>query len=276
MADPQIPAAPSAPSSPELPIGLFDSGVGGLSVAQAVRELLPGENLVYVADSAYCPYGGRPTAEIRARALAIGRFLYRWPVKLIVVASNTTTGAGLEALRAELGVPIVGVEPAIKPAAAATRNGRIGVMATQSTLASERFRRLVATFAGRARIFPIACPGLVEYVEAGETDGPRVLSLLAELLAPLRENQVDTVVLACTHYPFVRAAVAAVLGPGVQLIETGPAVARQVMHLLQERELRSRRAAGRMQLFTTGDPLTVGQVANRLWGDRVTVGRLAI
>lgn len=276
MADPHTPAVPSAPSSPNLPIGLFDSGVGGLSVARAIRELLPGEELVYVADSAYCPYGGRPAAEIRTRALVIGRFLYGWPVKLIVVASNTTTGAGLEALRAELGVPIVGVEPAIKPGAMATRSGRVGVMATQSTLASERFRRLVATFGGRAQIFPVACPGLVECVEAGETDGPRVLSLLAELLAPLREKQVDTVVLACTHYPFLRAAVAAVLGPGVRLIDTGPAVARQVSHILQERKLCRPRGAGGLRLFTTGDPVAVAPVASTLWGSRVPIEPAAI
>ncbi|HEX6971116.1 MAG TPA: glutamate racemase [Limnochordia bacterium] len=259
-----------------LPIGLFDSGLGGLSIALAIRERLPGEDLVYVADSAYCPYGGRPVDEIRRRALAISRFLARYPVKAIVIASNTTTGAAAEAVRAEQAVPVVGVEPAVKPAVALTANRCIGVMATASTLASDRFRRLVAAYAPGVRVIPLPCPGLVEHVESGRLDGPELRALLERLLAPVRRERPDTLVLACTHYPFLRAAIQEVVGPTLRLIETGPPVARQLERVLRERDLLASRPAGRIEMWTTGDPATVGPVAARLWGGPLDVRHLDV
>src|SRR5262245_59630148 len=168
------------------PIGIFDSGVSGLSVAAEVRRALPAEDLVYVADAAYCPYGDRPAPEVRRRALAIGRHLESAGAKLLIVACNTATGAALESLREAVRVPAVGLEPAVKTAAARTRRGRIGVLATAGTLASERFARLVRDHAGGLTVVSQPCPGLVELIEEGDLDGPRLTTLLARLTTPLR------------------------------------------------------------------------------------------
>ena len=156
------------------PIGVFDSGVGGLSIVRHLRGVLPAESILYLADTAWCPYGGRPAAEIRARSLAVARALLERGAKAIVVACNTASAAALEALRAEFDVPIVGVEPAVKPAAAATRNRRIGVLATEATLAAERFDRLMASYAADVEVVSQPGHGFVEMVEAGEVAGAAV------------------------------------------------------------------------------------------------------
>jgi glutamate racemase len=258
------------------PLGIFDSGVGGLSVAAEVRRALPAEDLVYVADAAYCPYGDRPAAEVRARTLAIGRSLESAGAKLLIVACNTATGAALEALREAVRVPAVGLEPAVKTAAARTRRGRIGVLATAGTLASERFARLVRDHARGLTVVAQACPGLVEHIEEGEREGPRLLSLLERLTAPLRDAEVDAVVLGCTHYPFVREALGAVLGQGVELIDSAPAIARRTQSLLDQAGLRASEGAGSLRLLTTGDPDALATVAARLVDGPFTVGRFEL
>lgn len=258
------------------PIGIFDSGVGGLSVAVEVRRALPAEDLVYVADAAHCPYGDRPAAEVRARALAIGRHLESAGAKLLIVACNTATGAALEDLRAAVGIPAVGLEPAVKTAAARTRNGRIGVLATAGTLASERFARLVREHAQAITVVSQACPGLVELIEEGELDGLRLIALLERLTAPLRQAEVDAVVLGCTHYPFVRAALASVLGGSVELIDSAPAIARRAESLLDQARLRANGATGSLHLLTTGDPRALGRSAERLAGLPFTIEHLAL
>ena len=258
------------------PVGIFDSGVGGLSVAREIRGLLPAEPLLYLADTAYCPYGGRPVEEIRDRSVAAVAALYERGVKAVVVACNTATGAALELLREEFPIPILGLEPAVKPAAQSTRTGRVGVMATAGTLRSERFSRLVNTFAQGVEVFAVPCPGLVELVEAGETEGEPTVGALAELLAPLREAQVDTVVLGCTHYPFLREAVARVMGPDVQLLDSGRAVANHLQRVLREAGALAETGKGDIRLLTTGDPAAVAGVVRRLWGTDVEVEHLPL
>lgn len=255
--------------SPLAPVGVFDSGLGGLSVAREIRKRLPAESLLYYADTAHCPYGGRSLEWIRERSLQVARALIDHGAKLIVVACNTASGAALEALRAELDTPVVGLEPAVKPATSLSRNRRVGVMATVATLQSERFQRLLDRFGNGVELIPRACPGLVELVEEGDTRGERVQHALAELLVPLREAEVDTVVLGCTHYPFLREAISEILGPEVRIIDSGRAVARQVERVLRERQALVPGGRGTIRLLTTGDPVEVGEVAGRLWGEPI-------
>ena len=258
------------------PVGIFDSGVGGLSVAREIRSLLPAEPLLYLADTAYCPYGGRPVDEIRERSIAAVAALVERGVKAVVVACNTASGAALELLREEFPIPILGLEPAVKPAAQSSKVGRVGVMATAGTLASERFKRLIDTFAQGVDVYAVACTGLVELVEAGETDGRRAIQTLSELLAPLREARVDTVVLGCTHYPFLRDAVAHVMGPDVRLIDSGRAVANHLQRVLGERDALAQGGPGEIRLLTTGNAAAVAPVARRLWGGFLEVEHLLL
>src|SRR6185436_13177690 len=172
------------------PIGIFDSGVGGLSVAREIRAALPGEDLLYVADTAYCPYGDRPLEEVRERALAVGRYIQGAGAKLLVAACNTASGAALEDLRAALSIPVVGLEPAVKTAVAQTRVGRVAVMATSGTLRSERFARLLRAHGDGVQVISQACPGLADLIEEGHLDGDVLGSALQELTRPLRDAQV--------------------------------------------------------------------------------------
>jgi glutamate racemase len=260
----------------DAPIGIFDSGIGGLSVAREVRAELPAESLLYVADTAYCPYGGRPLDEIRERTLRVGDFLLRQGAKALVVACNSASGAALDALRDHTSVPVIGMEPAVKPAAQATRNGRVGIMATAATLQAERFDRLMRNYAGQVQVFSQACPGLVELVEQGEIVGERARSTLQPLLEPLREAGVDTVVLGCTHYPFLREAISGILGADVALIDTGAAVARQVRRVLEGGGLLRREAGGELHIYTTGQADAVAHAVSRLWGASQEVEAITI
>lgn len=258
------------------PIAVFDSGLGGLGVAREILAILPGEALVYLADSAFCPYGDRTLEEISARTVACGRALEAEGAKLLVVACNTASGAALEALRAALGIPVVGMEPALKPAAEATRAGKVGVMATAATLRTARFQRLVTEFARGAEIVAAPCAGLVELVEAGEMTGEGLRRTLEELLAPLRAAGVDQVVLGCTHYPFLADAIRDVLGPEVRLVDPAPAVARQTERVLRARGLLATGGAGGLRALTTGDPVVVTPVAARLWAGGLVVERFRV
>jgi glutamate racemase len=258
----------------QAPVGVFDSGVGGLSVAREIRRLLPNESIVYYADTAHCPYGGRPLAEIESLSIAAARELVARGAKAIVVACNTASGAALEAIRSEVDMPVIGVEPAVKPAAASTRTGRIGVMATAATLRTERFDRLRRNFAREVEVISQPCPGLVELVEAGEQSGPGVQQVIENLMRPLREAGVDTVVLGCTHYPFLSEAIQEALGPGVTVIDSGLAVARQVERVLRVRGALAVSGPAQTHLLTTGDPETVAIVAERLWQGPISVERV--
>jgi glutamate racemase len=254
-------------------IGLFDSGMGGLSVMREVRCLLPAEDLAYFADSAYCPYGCKPEEMVRQRTFHIADFLLAQGAKLLVVACNTASIAALDALRARCPeVPIVGMEPAVKPAAAVTRSGRIGVLATTVTLHGERFASLRRRFAQGVEVFTLPGIDLVERVEAGHVDTPDTVAWLRQLLAPLQEARVDTLVLGSTHYPFLRPAIERIMGPQVPVIDTGQAVARRTQHLLEERGLANLDGrAGQETFYTSGDPAAVGPVLARLWGQLAPV-----
>ena len=255
------------------PIGVFDSGVGGLSVAREIRRALPRVDLLYVADTAYCPYGDRPDDEVRARTLLLGAHMESAGARLVVVACNTASGAALEALRAGLRVPVVGLEPAVKTAVARTRTGRVGVLATSGTLRSARFARLLADHARDVTVVSQACPGLADRIEAGELGGPALEARLRELTAALTAAAVDAVVLGCTHYAFVTAPLASVLGPEVALIDSAPAIARRTESLIGTEGLGGR---GAFRLLTTGDPARVRPVVERLWGEPVAVEGLAL
>jgi glutamate racemase len=258
------------------PVAIFDSGVGGLTVAREIRRALPAEDLLYVADTAFCPYGDRPDAEVRERALAVGGYLAGAGAKLIVVACNTATGAALEDLRAAIQVPVVGLEPAVKIAARVSKARRIGVMATTSTVRSERLARLIRSHAEGIVVLPLACPGLADMVEAGRHDDGALDQTLRDLTRPLRDAGVDAVVLGCTHYAFVAPALARALGPGVELVDSAQAIARRVEHLLRERGLLAGTETGTMRVLTTGSPEKVGPVVERLWEGPVSVDRLHV
>ena len=256
----------------EAPIGVFDSGVGGLSVLRNIRTELPAEDLLYVADSAHAPYGDRPEAFIQARAFSVVEFLLARGAKAIVVACNTATAAAAAALRARYDVPIVAMEPAVKPAAEGTRSGVVGVLATSRTLASSRFLRLVDTHGNGVQILVQPCPGWVEQVERGELTGPRTGRLVEQHVRPLLNRRADTLVLGCTHYPFLRPLIEATAGPSVNIIDPAIAVARQLRRRLEGAGLTApSERTGHQEFWTTGEPARVLPVICQLWGTAVTV-----
>ena len=261
------------------PIGVFDSGVGGLSVLQALRAELPHEDFIYVADAGFAPYGERDEAFVVARARAITQHLLQTeqpPIKALVIACNTATAAAIHLLRQELpSLPIVGVEPALKPAVASSRSKRIGVMATRGTLASAKFKTLLAKLADQAEFFCQPCDGLADAIEHADTS--RVIALCAEYTRAigqfgLKEDEVDTLVLGCTHYPFASATLRTLLPAGVQLIDNGAPVARQTRRVLPEPT--SDHHTGQIRLCTTGDPDLLAQAAQRWLGLQTQVETL--
>ena len=249
------------------PIGVFDSGVGGLSVLLEIRRILPEEDIVYYADSAYCPYGLKSPPEIVSRSFSICDFLVSSGSKMIVVACNTASVAGLDIYRQRYNIPIVGMEPAVKPATAATRNGRIGVLATGVTLSGNRFSSLLERYQNGSEVYSQPCPGLVEMVEKGHSDSPETIALLKKYIDPLLEKGVDTIVLGCTHYPFLKTTVQSVAGPGITIIDTGEAVARQVKRVIEQHGLDNPRGQiGSETFHTSGSTEDVSPVIKKLWG----------
>ena len=254
------------------PVGMFDSGVGGLSVLSAVRRELPTEDVIYVADSGHAPYGDRSREFIEARALAIVRFLADQGVKAVVVACNTATGAAVQAVRERVTMPVVAMEPAVKPAALQTKTGVVGVLATTSTLGSRRFLDLVDRHGAGVQVLIQPCPGLVEQVESGALGTAATRALVERLVRPVLEKGADTLVLGCTHYPFLRPLIAEVAGPEVTVIDPAHAVARELRRRLEAGGLLapdSRR--GREQFWTSGDPSRVGDVIRQLWPGSIPV-----
>lgn len=248
-------------------IGVFDSGVGGLSVLREIWAQLPDEDTLYFADTAHCPYGSRPADEIRALSVSIADFLIGRGATVIVVACNTASAAALYHLRGRFSVPIVGMEPAVKPAAERTRARKVGVIATEVTFQGELFARLLARYANGVDVLTRACPGLVQQVEAGKLDDPDTDRLLRLYLQPMVEAGIDSLVLGCTHYPFLREAIARVVGPDVGIIDPAPAVARQTARVLEQHGLRAaRRGPARRLFYTSGDPRAFEIIAGRLLG----------
>ena len=252
-------------SSSAIRIGVFDSGVGGLSVLRALRAALPDAELMYVADSGYAPYGERSEDFVVQRSLSIAEFLEAQGAQMLVVACNTATAAAVSALRARHpDWPIVGVEPGLKPAVARTRNGRIGVMATSGTLRSEKFKRLMQAHGTGVSVHMQACPGLARAIEAGPIDSPALKALVAQHCAPLRALEVDTVVLGCTHYPFAAPLIQAALGSEVALIDTADAVARRALDLAQDLAARPAARPGHTRMWSSADPAQLHHFA-QLW-----------
>jgi glutamate racemase len=246
-------------------IGVFDSGLGGLSVLKEIRARMPDASLAYVADSAWVPYGTRGDDFIRHRARALSLFLLEHGADLVVVACNTATAAAVTMLRETVPVPVVGMEPAVKPATAATRCGTVGVLATVGTLQSARFAALLDQFGVNIKVLTRACPGLVEQVEAAELDSPRTLTLVRQYVAPLVEQGADTLVLGCTHFTFLRPLIEATAGPDVVVIDTGEAVAQRVEQVAAALGPTARTSPG-VSFWTSGDPRLQQPALRKLWG----------
>jgi glutamate racemase len=259
------------------PIGVFDSGVGGLSVLREIRRELPGEDLFYVADSAYAPYGDRSRDFIEQRATAIVRFLAGEGAKAVVVACNTVTGMAVESLRSRFSMPIVAMEPAVRPAASCTRSGVIAVLATSGTLSSSRFSTLVSRFGAGVQVLVQPCPRLVEQVERGEVASDTTRSLVAGYVRPLIERGADTIVLGCTHYPFLRDVIQEIAGPAVSIIDPAVAVTRELRRRLEANHtLLPHERRGLARFWTSGTPATVQPVILQLWGAPVEVESLPV
>jgi len=257
------------------PIGVFDSGVGGLSVLREIRRELPGENLLYVADSAHAPYGDKSAQFIEARSKAIIEFLISRNAKAIVVACNTATGAAVASLRPKFSLPIVAMEPAVKPAAANTKSGVIGVLATSRTLSSNNFVKLFDRFGSDVEIIGQACPGLVEQVEAGDLSGVKTRKLLEQYLCTLLQRGADTIVLGCTHYPFLTALIQEIAGPGVSVIDSSTAIARELRRRLKDSDLLLNATdAGSEQFWTSHEPDIVKDVISQLWQAEIDLFKL--
>jgi len=262
----------------DAPVGIFDSGVGGLSVLRHIRSQLPHEHLIYVADSGFAPYGDKPEDVVAERSLTIARFLIARGAKALVVACNTATVAAVKLLRARFPeMPIVGVEPGLKPAAAATRNGKVGVLATERTLAGAKFLKLRDEIAEStsAEFLLQPCQGLADQIEFGELDSSSTSAMLERYIAPLLAQGADTLVLGCTHYPLVQASIEQVISAAgfrdIALVDTGDAVARQLGRLLEAEGLLRRfdgqaPAPARLEAYTSASATALSAAFNSLVG----------
>jgi glutamate racemase len=252
-------------------IGVFDSGVGGLSVLREIRAQMPEENVIYFGDQDHIPYGPRSMEQIRRFSDAITRFLLARDAKIIVAACNTASAAALKYLRVQFpGVPFVGMEPAVKPAAEYTQTGRVGVLATPATFQGALYASVVERFANGVKLFQDTCDGLVQQIEQGNLKGTETRRILENALLPMLENNIDTVVLGCTHYPFVIPLIQEIVGDAtrVRVIDPAPAVARQVKRLLEAAGITSRSSErGEVRFYTSGDPEALKSLLPVLLGE---------
>jgi len=245
----------AAASPLQRPIGVFDSGVGGLSVWREIVHLLPDEATLYLADQAHVPYGGRSSQEVAALTHAAVAWLLGQGAKLVVIACNTASAAALVSLRQRWPkTPIVGMEPAVKPASQATQTGHVAVLATPSTLRASRFSNLVERFANGVQVYTLMGTGLVELIERNELDGENVASKLREIMSPVEKVPIDHLVLGCTHFPFLSQSLQKALGEKVTLVDPAPAVARQVQRVLHTKHLqKTDKKLGAWRFVTTGE-----------------------
>ncbi len=253
----------------EAPIGVFDSGAGGLTILSALRQELPQEQFVYFGDTAHCPYGTRSDAEIIELTCRACQFLLAQGVKLIVIGCNTASQAALTTLRATFSVPFIGVVPAVKPAARATKNGRIGVAATNQAAKAIYLQQLIDEFAGGIQVFAVGCPELVTLVERGEFDAPGTDEIVKVALEPILKEGVDVIVLGCTHFPALRPNIERITAHQVHVIDSGAAIARRT-HAVLDAETLIRRGnvdgypQGALQVWCSGDPDAFSLVASKL------------
>ena len=274
----------SASGGGAAPVGVFDSGVGGLTILRDLLRELPGERFVYFGDTGNCPYGVREEEEIQRLALAGARLLLERGAKIIVVACNTASVSALAELRAAYSVPFVGVVPAVKPAAERTRAGKVGIAATEASARGTYLKRLIADHANGVRVFAQGCPDLVMLAEAGALDGPTAEAAVRAYVQPMLDAGIDELVLGCTHFPAMRAVFERVAGPDVEVIDSGAAVARQARRVLARHTLlaapdgepaRAPRAPdARDEFWCSGDPIHFSRVASAILGHPVA-GRLA-
>ncbi len=246
------------------PIGVFDSGLGGLSVLRALVHLLLGESFLYLADSGYCPYGARSMEEIQDRTFRITGFLLEQDVKMIVVACNTATAAAIDLLRANYTIPFIGIEPAVKQAALHTRSGKVGVLATRNTFKGRLFKETSARYANDKDLFIQTGDGLVEIVEEGRIHDIDSVQLLQSYIGPMIEAGVDQIVLGCTHYPFLIPLIRTMVPESVVIHDPSPAVARQTERVMDDHRLRSSGVAATTRFFTTGETTILDQMVSKL------------
>lgn len=258
------------------PIGIFDSGVGGLSVLRAIRQQYPSKDLIFLADQAHVPYGPRPLEEVRVFSEAITNFLFSRGAGLIVVACNAASAASLQYLRQRFPTrKFVGMEPAVKPAAEQTKTGVVGVLATPATFQGALYASVVERFASGVRILQDTCPGLVAQIEKGDLDGPETRKILEKALLPMLAQNIDTVVLGCTHYPFVIPLIQKIAGPAVRVIDPAPAVARQAGRLTGELGIQyPENHQSKIEYLTTGIPSKFDQFAKSSLGEEVHAGQV--
>jgi len=258
-------------SNSSSPIGIFDSGVGGISVLRAIREQMPEESVIYFGDQGHIPYGPRPMEQIRDFSEAITNFLLQQHAKIIVVACNTASAAALKHLREKFwDVPFVGMEPAVKPAAERTQTGKVGVLATPATFQGALYASVVERFANGVELFQNTCNGLVQEIERGNLSGIETRRILEEALLPMMEKNIDTVVLGCTHYPFVIPLIQRIVGDAkrVRVIDPAPSVAKQVRRLLEAGGMKSYSSApGDVIFYTSGDPAALQSMLPILLGE---------
>ncbi|MDQ3760183.1 MAG: glutamate racemase [Actinomycetota bacterium] len=259
-------------NGPDAPIGVFDSGVGGLTVARAIADQLPRERLRYVGDTAHGPYGPLPIAQIRSHALAVADELVESGVKLLVIACNSASAACLADARERYSIPVVEVvRPAVRRAVAATHSGRIGVIGTRATIQSRAYHDAFAA-APHVEVTGVACPRFVDFVERGMTSGRQILGLAQSYLEPLQRADVDTLVLACTHYPLLTGVLQIVMGDGVTLVSSAEETAKDVLRVLTDAELLRAEPDEPEHLFTaTGDPVFFARLARRFLGPSLVV-----
>jgi glutamate racemase len=254
----------------QAPIGVFDSGAGGLTILSALRKEMPQENYVYFGDTGHCPYGTRSEGEITELATRACRFLLKQNVKLIVVACNTASQTALNALRATFSLPFVGVVPAVKPAARFTKRGRIGVAATNQAARATYLRQLIDDYASGVQVYAVGCPELVTLVEHGDFDGTLVEETLQQSLRPLLVNNIDVLVLGCTHFPALRKTIEKVVGPQVLVIDSSAAIARRTHSILDAEGIihpaEPGHETGQLQVWCSGDTSAFSQVASKLLG----------
>ncbi|MFN8412977.1 MAG: glutamate racemase [Anaerolineales bacterium] len=258
------------------PIGIFDSGVGGLSVFREIRKQMPAENIIYFGDQGHVPYGPRPMEEIQKFSVGITEFLLEMQAKIVIVACNTASAAALTYLREQFPeVSFVGMEPAVKPAAETTKTGKVGVLATPATFQGALYASVVERFGAGVELFQHTCPGLVGQIEKGELDSKETRGILVDALSPMMLKNIDTVVLGCTHYPFVIPLIENIVGENVRVIDPAPSVAKQARRLLEARGLiNTLDTQGNVQFFTSGETSSVESALHKLLGVTDSVKRV--
>ena len=262
------------------PIGVFDSGAGGLTILSALQQELPHEDYIYIGDTEHCPYGVRSDTEIAELTTNACRFLIEQGVKLIVIACNTASQAALNVARSTFDVPFVGVVPAVKPAARATRRGRIGVAATNQAVKAAYLHHLIEDFAAGVQVYAVGCPELVTLVEHGELDGPIVEETLQHVLYPLLSKNIDVLVLGCTHFPAMRSAIEHVAGKRVLVIDSGAAVARRTHAVLDTeslvRTVDAPESRGTLKVWCSGNEEAFSDVASKVLGYSVVAHHVSL